>query len=657
MDRPIILCGLGLVGRRVLDHLQAFGHPIVVVTTGDQSEVLDLPEGSIRLVRGDCRRPEVLEEAGITNARGILILTSDDMVNVAAALVVRRLNPEVRIVVRMFNQGLVEHLDKAVHRTAALSVSGLAAPRMARRALESDLQTTFENTERGLQHVVELEISAESPLNGLSIADVFRRFRLLSVAHERPDQETKILMSLDFDEKLRPGDTLTVSGTPQEIAAARPPAGEGIFTDVLWAGKIRRGLRVLRRTLLEVDLSVKIVGAVLAFVLLLGALVYHYFLEFGWVDSLYSTVAVMSTEESMGGDQYQGQPMADEAKLFIVFMKIMGVVLIASFTAIFTNFLIRARLDSALEVRRIPDGGHFVVCGLGNIGYRIVEELIRAGERVVVIDEPPVGNFVATVRRQGVAVITGDATVTEVLQQAHVPTARAVIAATSNELTNLEIALLVQQLNPKMRVVVRLSDPMLADALREQANVPLAVSIPALSAPAFVAALFEDRVQTVFRAGDQELVVVDLVVDAHESNLVGQTLQAVATDYNLLPVGLSGADPGASRDSASYRLRPGDRVTLFTTPRDLGRLSEREPIPANWSIEIVDYPFTAKAELTVRLTTSRNLTQEEAKEIVEQSPFLFAQGLTRGQAEEWVRLLKRERVTTRLVQSPEASVS
>ena len=65
-------------------------------------------------------------------------------------------------------------------------------------------------------------------------------------------------------------------------------------------------------------------------------------------------------------------------------------------------------------------------------------------------------------------------------------------------------------------VVVRLSDPHLAQTLRESANVRLALSLPAMAAPAFVAALFGDRVQGVFRVGSRLLMVVELAVQARE---------------------------------------------------------------------------------------------------------------------------------------------
>src|SRR5207302_4927688 len=115
--------------------------------------------------------------------------------------------------------------------------------------------------------------------------------------------------------------------------------------------------------------------------------------------------------------------------------------LTATFTAIITQSLLRARLAGALELRRIPEAGHVVVCGLGNIGFRVAEELLKADEEVVVIEPARDNRFLATCRRLGAAIVPGDATVPEVLRQARAGTARAVVAATSDELANVEIAL------------------------------------------------------------------------------------------------------------------------------------------------------------------------------------------------------------------------
>src|SRR5262249_23490457 len=158
------------------------------------------------------------------------------------------------------------------------------------------------------------------------------------------------------------------------------------------------------------------------------------------------------------------------------------------------------------------------------IGYRVVEELLSYGERVVVIEVSPDARFVTTARRLGAAVVVGDATVREVLRQAHSPTARAVVAATSDDLANLEVALPARDLNPEQRVVVRLTDPNLADALRTNANIRFALSVPALAAPAFVAGLFGDRVLGVCLVRGRLLAVLDLMIGPQDAALIGSTV-------------------------------------------------------------------------------------------------------------------------------------
>src|SRR5437764_263922 len=187
---------------------------------------------------------------------------------------------------------------------------------------------------------------------------------------------------------------------------------------------------------------------------------------------------------------------------FVSLLRIAGAALTAVFTAIVTQYLLRARLGGAFEVRRIPDGGHVVVCGLGNVGFRVVEELLKADEQVVAIEADRNSRFLASARRLGAAIVPGDATVPEVLRQARAGTARAVVAATSDELANVEIALLARDLNPSQRVVVRLSDPDLADTLREAADVRLA---PPLPARAHVALLLRTKRGLTAEAAEQVL--------------------------------------------------------------------------------------------------------------------------------------------------------
>jgi Trk K+ transport system NAD-binding subunit len=237
-----------------------------------------------------------------------------------------------------------------------------------------------------------------------------------------------------------------------------------------------------------------------------------------------------------------------------------------------------------------------------------------------------------------------------VLRQAHAATARAVIAVTPNDLVNLEVALLVRDLNPAQRVVVRLSDPTLAQTLREAANIRLALSVPVLVAPAFVAALFGDRVQNLFLVGGRLLSVVDLVVQPEDAGLVGQTVRAVAVDYRLLPVTLLPATSQPPEQPLHARLSPGDRLIGFVALQDVERLLRRDPIPHDCVVEVTRFPPPARATVSQHLRFQQGLSAADAEKALEQLPVCVAKDLTRGQAEDLLTFLQRDRVTVSLRQ-------
>jgi Trk K+ transport system NAD-binding subunit len=263
----------------------------------------------------------------------------------------------------------------------------------------------------------------------------------------------------------------------------------------------------------------------------------------------------------------------------------------------------------------------------------------------VAIDLTHDNPFVMTARRQGVPTFIGDATLGEVLRQSRADTAKAVIAATSSDLANLEIALLVRELNPTQRVVVRLSDSQFAEVMREAANIRYAVSIPALAAPAFAAALFGDRVQTMITTGGHTLIVVELLVHEDDGCLNGQSLRAAVVDYRFLPVALNGQEPAAISDR---RLKPGDRLTAVAELPDLQRLLRREPAPRDRTVLLESFPITAKEEMLKVVRASSRVSQEDALKALEKLPLAVATNLTRGEAEELQSKLCRERAVSRI---------
>lgn len=569
MDLPVILCGLGRVGWTVLDFLKAAGLSVVAVDL--HAKPTDSRLSGVRFIQGDCRQQEILEQAGVMNARGVIIITSDDLINISATLLIRSLNPEVRIVVRLFNQNMMLRLGRAVKNVIPLSVPSLTAPVMALTALTGQGLGSFSVTD-GIRQIAEATVGEAFDVAGQTVEEISSRRRLIVLAHRPPQGAERFLVEIDVQTRPVAGDRLLVCGKPDDLAQFLRSDEDDLLNDLRWAGWLRRMGRIVGRTLSEVEPAVKLATVILLVVVISGTLVYRFGMNLSIPKGLFRTISLLAT----GADMHEEELTEEWHRVFASLLRLMGTALIATFTAIVTNYLLRARLGPALELRRIPDSGHVIVCGLGNIGYGIVEELRKRRAPVVVIERAADNRYIGPARRLGAAVVVGDATVLEVLRQAHAGSARAVIAATDSELANMEIALLVRELNPRQRVVTGLADPRLAEVLREAANIRLAVSTSALAAPAFVATLFGDRVASLFLIAGRVLAVVELAVQAGDPSLVGRDVGTVARGYAMIPVSLVTATGQAPALTADYRLSPGDTLAGILSLADLAHLLRRE---------------------------------------------------------------------------------
>src|SRR5207248_4306444 len=126
---------------------------------------------------------------------------------------------------------------------------------------------------------------------------------------------------------------------------------------------------------------VKICAGVLFTVIVVSSLIFHFGVQKdGPADAFFRTISIMATGGDMHGDDLRNTP---GLKVFAALLRIFGAAITAAFTAIVTNYLLRARLGGALDVRRIPDRGHIVVCGLRSVGSRVIQGPSSQGARVV----------------------------------------------------------------------------------------------------------------------------------------------------------------------------------------------------------------------------------------------------------------------------------
>ena len=122
---------------------------------------------------------------------------------------------------------------------------------------------------------------------------------------------------------------------------------------------------------------------------------------------------------------------------------------------------------SAMGVDPAGQTGHTVVCGLGRLGFGVVA-LMKAHVPLVVVDHAEHLHHAddpTIVSEPVVPILRGDMTVKWVLQEAGVDRASAVFLLTPDDAANLEAAMLVHDLNPAARIVMRINNSRIARRL------------------------------------------------------------------------------------------------------------------------------------------------------------------------------------------------
>ncbi len=235
---------------------------------------------------------------------------------------------------------------------------------------------------------------------------------------------------------------------------------------------------------------------------------------------------------------------------------------------------------------------HVIVCGLGKVGFRTVEELLKFRRDVVAIELDEKCAFVEQARTLGVPVIIADARRPDSLRKAGVERADSIIPATDIELTNLDIALDARELNPKIKVVLRMFDPDLARRVESGFGIRTTFSTSALAAPVFAAAAMRLDVKHSFYVGKTLLNVSEIKIQPN-SNLVGMNIDQVEQKYNLSVVHYQNSK-GDSQPTPTQRLHANDAILVVASVSALEKISKENEhsatYPTRHALRTTHYP-------------------------------------------------------------------
>lgn len=532
----VIVCGLDHLGLRTIDELRMRDEEVVGIGVNDDAAER-LADAGVRLVVGDPLLARVLSQADVETASAIVMTGGDDLANLNTALAAVELNPTLRIVIRMFDQELGSHIPELFPDAVALSSSALAAPGFVSAAIDGETGTRFWLAGRLLE-------SRES-------ADPAHGTRSIAVARLHPDRTVELLPDASSTEPglilVDVGEQLVDGATEPTIAAPRPAAPVPRPSRNV-VDSIRSRFRAPEQRLLRF-------GAILVILAIGSAIFFDVVAGLTPLDAVSYAITLL-TGASLPAD-IENAAGNTALRLYAIFLSLVGAAIVAVVYAFITDALIRSRLLQTLGRRTVPGGihDHVIVVGLGSIGYRVALGIAQRGVPVVAVEVSDDGRFVSPTRAAGIPVFIGDARHPEVLDELRLGSARAIVAATADDLVNLSVALNARKAKPDMRVVVRLYDPEFATRVQRGFSIRFTRSVSHLAAPAFAAAAVRSEVVATVPVGDRRTILFARLRVPQGSRLEGRLASSLGA-IGVLRV-LAVADPGSESARWDY---PADEV-------------------------------------------------------------------------------------------------
>lgn len=221
----VVVCGGGDTGEHCIEELLKLGRKFIVIERDEQRvKLLQHELGQFLYIIGHADRDEILLQAGIDRAEGLISCLTDDKDNLFITLSARVLNPELRII----SKGVDDHVRKKMviaGANAVVSPTAIGGLRMVSELLRPATVNFLDSMlrERTTTRFTELMVDKGSSLAGKTLADsgVRQMGDVLVVAARHPGQES-FIYNPKADFLLEPECVVVLLGPVVEIEKLRP---------------------------------------------------------------------------------------------------------------------------------------------------------------------------------------------------------------------------------------------------------------------------------------------------------------------------------------------------------------------------------------------------------------------------------------------------
>jgi voltage-gated potassium channel len=227
MKDHVIVCGCGRTGRQVAQELASMGSEYVLIERDPQriEQIREfLPDAHV--IEADATHDQVLLEAGLLQAKGLVTCLSQDTDNLFVCLSARDLAATVKIVARAYEEETMDKLYRAgADHVVSPNVS--SAIRMASVLLRPSAVSFLDIATRSSEFALRMEqavVAERSPVAGQTLmeARIPQRTGLIVIAlRKRADARQAFVFNPVGDTKLEAGDEVIVLGKEEQVSALR----------------------------------------------------------------------------------------------------------------------------------------------------------------------------------------------------------------------------------------------------------------------------------------------------------------------------------------------------------------------------------------------------------------------------------------------------
>ena len=201
--------------------------------------------------------------------------------------------------------------------------------------------------------------------------------------------------------------------------------------------------------------NIRIAILLISLIIIVGTIGYIVLENYPFIDALFMTVTSIST---VGFEIVH--PLDTIGKLFTILLIISGLGVFAYSISVISTSIIEGEFRyhfkdyrKKLEIKKMKN--HIIVCGFGRNGRQAVNELIAHKQHFVIIEQDK--ENIKSAESESLPFIEGDATQEDILINAGIKTAKAIISTLPHDANNLFVTFTARSLNPDIRIVSRAS--------------------------------------------------------------------------------------------------------------------------------------------------------------------------------------------------------